>query len=347
MTTSIFPYPCKDIEQHIFNYLDVQSLLALSRVNQAGNGTLTNDFFKKLFEKEHPKIVELNKNVFSRLSSSHSPNGWKVACSSLYCGTFKVNKDFLLRATGCIFESIQLKKKQIEIINIEICGNGFADPTSTIDQIWKAYQASYTQLMTLQGQLNDEELAQLSAKTEELRLKYETLDSKRIENDNTLRDVYCSLTVYDPTSPKFNETNFLYEHQNHLESEFKIISSVEMSLLSLPKIEECMKLLRAEFLSHDLINRIRELINALPNNEGSWVWYELYVNCAPDTQDARWAENHFSKHLFDLYEILETKRIRHAATIEAFKKFSEFDYEIPLYVPPTDHYIVVSLPKER
>lgn len=132
-----FPGSVLDIDkQTIIPYLDPNSLIAMSSVNKRLNEYLDNGkFFKNLFLRLHPHLAKQDQ-TFQILCKNHPNNCWKVACTALFKGEFKPKKTFC----SDLVNSLKMQKMHLEEKLKEICGYGYADPNSPIDQAWKAYE---------------------------------------------------------------------------------------------------------------------------------------------------------------------------------------------------------------
>lgn len=155
---SIFPNSVLDIDKQILSYVsDPTVLVALSGTNRAAYQYLTNsEFFKNLFSKLHPQLAA-REQTFQMLRENHPTNCWKVACSVLYKGEFKPGASFC----AGIVDSLKEQKNQLEEELKKICGSGYADPNSPIDQAWKAYEKNKQafEAMNEQRQIEQEELS--------------------------------------------------------------------------------------------------------------------------------------------------------------------------------------------
>ncbi len=142
---SIFPALTSvyEMDDLIISFLgnDNASLLNFSAVSHKAHEVLSNDFFRKCFEQQHPHLGNRD-NIFNVLRESHPNNCWKVACCLLAKrdpGSTALHASFLQEGVPFIVSALQTQKSQLEEKNRAICGSHCQDPSSPIDQAWKAY----------------------------------------------------------------------------------------------------------------------------------------------------------------------------------------------------------------
>lgn len=140
MSVSVFPGLVSDVDNFIFSFLDNQSQVVFSGVSQIAYKKLSNNVhFHNLFKIQHPQLTG-HCFSFVLLAKYHPSNCWKVACCCFSKGVFRVNKSFLELAIPSISLPLKEKKMRLETELNQLCGVGFADPNSLIDQAWKFHE---------------------------------------------------------------------------------------------------------------------------------------------------------------------------------------------------------------
>src|SRR5690348_8259772 len=156
----------KDIDGVVINVLKEdkagEALVSLSYVNKYTQGILTNDWFKRLFEFQHPLLSE--KNLLPSFQSFYSDHSWKIIYSlfsssqksewtTSYPGiSLKMPKSVQLRTSSLIREALLSRKEQLITKREELCGNYFGDPRGLLDQAWKNQAVDPAHYYALEGQ---------------------------------------------------------------------------------------------------------------------------------------------------------------------------------------------------
>ncbi len=138
------PIP-SEVQEIIVSHCDVDTLLILNGVNKSGSEHFTNEgFFKNYFITQHPRLEPYDR-LFTVLRSTHPSKCWKVMCQVMHLPKNPdINPRIATRITPSFTqEAVEKTRSQIdacEQIDKSICGSGYQDPNSPIDQRWKEFK---------------------------------------------------------------------------------------------------------------------------------------------------------------------------------------------------------------
>ncbi len=149
---TIFPNTPSDIQKVIILKCNPTGLIHLSGVNKEASTLLSNEFFKKLHDDQHPYLAVFDR-LFGKLCSYHPLNCWKVVCQVTdpswkgYQGedktvsiALRLSPSFVQEANSAAVLELESEKEKVVKRIKEICGTHFEDPLSPIDQAWKGYK---------------------------------------------------------------------------------------------------------------------------------------------------------------------------------------------------------------
>lgn len=163
-----------EIRQNIFFLLPIQDLFTLPRVCKQFNSDLTDEFYQKKCYEIFESLKSLPLFIDPIIKAVRHP--WKLICFSL--AGLKKNKEFYPVAEFVARKFFQqfndyllddVNSKKLEKLNHEskmqlICGSGYQDPKSQIDQAWKSFEKNWSD----NEEKELEELKAIFAQNEEL-----------------------------------------------------------------------------------------------------------------------------------------------------------------------------------
>jgi hypothetical protein len=181
-TGTIFPHTSFDVDKMIIDSCDDdRSLVNFSGVNRKAYHVLSNDFFRRRFEALYPFFI--GKNACPTLQVCHPDNCWKVICCICSdrgrwseCPKFKLS--FKKEGSQIYLSFLNSKKLKKESELATICGSYYQDPTSPIDQAWKAFAKEQKEVKNLRDVLQPQE-GELEKLLQSLRLDSD-VEGKRI-----------------------------------------------------------------------------------------------------------------------------------------------------------------------
>lgn len=155
-----------EIDRKIISFLPYKDQVILSGLNKAAYYILSNNtYFKELFSTKYCSFENGNSegnllfNEKIALFCNYHPNNcWKVACCVFQVGKVIFSCGFIQETTPKEIDQLKSKKNRCEIRIKEICGNFYEDPSSPIDQAWKAYDKQQKILNSLSEQVHASDL---------------------------------------------------------------------------------------------------------------------------------------------------------------------------------------------
>ncbi len=132
---------------------DNKTLIVISNLNRLAHLILNNEWFKELFNTQHPNLKDLD--IFPNLQLFYPEHRWKVACclfptkgpfplSSCSILINKIPASAFFDARIIIVNSLKDKKEKCEIRIKELCGCYFGDPAGLLDKAWKDFEKTNT-----------------------------------------------------------------------------------------------------------------------------------------------------------------------------------------------------------
>ncbi len=326
--TSIFPKlgSVYEMDNIIISFLgnDNAGLLNLSAVNRKADQVISNYFFRKCFEQQHPHLANRN-NIFKVLRECHPSNCWKVACCLLAKRDSRntaLHASFLQKGVPFIISVLQTQKSELEEKNRAICGSHCQDPSSPIDKAWKAYAK------------RKEEADAYNSKFEELFAPFEELIDSLLPEESLLPDASILEVALAKMSIK-SQLGFLIG-SNVVGEFFTNHSDQEIieRFLAAPMIGEIQSQLLSycDRLEHgEISNQLEAKIKLLPACITQLIpSVRLIVNLAKEVNV--WSENDgmTTGMLRDNYDELERKRKGYVNALEGI------DRELAQFNPSSD-----------
>ena len=268
-----------EIRSKIFSFCDTDSLVQLSGVDVKLHTAFDNDvFFKNHYSEQHPLLRPYDK-LFSDLPQIHPLNCWKVVCQGFgkLSESTKLSSVFAQEAVPYFQKKHHSKIESLEKKMKAICGSYYADPSSRIDQAWRAYAEAKTTMEKIKMKipLKMEEIRMLDCKSkpmlsdEEIRAIGLSSVDERIGSDSRIieksshitqltreirklhlqcsglflkyRAVESKRQMHEKEIEHVNKkySNLSVSHQNFLVCKFTVAFCIEKDLFRKARLEEC------------------------------------------------------------------------------------------------------------